>query len=196
MLFLEHTFLRDHWPEDPDGGLQQEQGILLRQLEPEKWTQVPAELQILIYLKKKTEKCKEISDNCNIKKKKIVKFHKHLAFYTFEQSSLFFSTSENSSSGNFLQSFLSWIRIRIEKNCWIRICKKWMGIYSPILWNKNCHWLCPLISAATVGSILTCCCRWRAGDALQLRFSRKLVTVRSAENTCGLIDWLGQPIDK
>ena len=43
----------------------------------------------------------------------------------------------NSSSSNLLQIFLGWIRIRIEKNSWIRIRKKWMRIHSPELHNEH-----------------------------------------------------------
>ena len=43
----------------------------------------------------------------------------------------------NTSQSNLLQILLGWIRIRIEKNSWLRIRKKWMRIRSPAsIWQN------------------------------------------------------------
>ena len=56
--------------------------------------------------------------------------------FSFKQPFLFFSTTANSTLGN----FLSWIRIRIEKSSWIRIRKNECGFTAqPCLfhWQNN-----------------------------------------------------------
>ncbi len=63
------------------------------------------------------------------------KFAQSLLFLTFEQPFMYITTKENASKGYFFYLFelgpdpdphflVSWIRIRIQKNCWIRIRKK------------------------------------------------------------------------
>ena len=54
-------------------------------------------------------------------------------YFSFEKSFMFFQLQKNHKI--FFEKFLSWIciriRIRNEKNCWIRILKKTMRIHSP-----------------------------------------------------------------
>ena len=72
----------------------------------------------------------------HIQARKLSKYKTAITFYY----TCFFFTTENSSKNGILHIFLarfgfafkkqSWIRIRIEKNSWIQICKKLKRIHS------------------------------------------------------------------
>ena len=93
-----------------------------------------------------TEKAKEIIPNsCKFIQIFQVNFHKLLSYlpYFWAIFYVFFQRQKTLLNGNSFTKFCkldpdphlksSWIRIRVDKICWIRICKKWMstGIHSP-----------------------------------------------------------------
>ena len=84
-----------------------------------------------------TEKCKEIGNSCKFIQFLKVNLHKLYCFLLLSNL-LCVLQLKKLIIGLFLQIFQSWIRIRNQKNCRIRIRKKWLRIHSrptPLCWS-------------------------------------------------------------